>query len=253
MEEPMQTESTVVENNNNAPSSNEGSLKFVINFKKQNFDIACEPTETLGAVRQKIALQTGVAPGLQKLMFKGMLKDDNKTMQELGIKDGTKIMLIGSTLNEIMSAAAAPPPQTGETSKVEDDTPQESLSEQLPHKKIIDKGIPEGAEPGKKGRHEQLPSTPLQNIYNNIGVKVRLTFKMWSQELWIQSSSSTQKIPFNSVRAVQYEPIKGHEEYHIVSLQLGASDKHKYYLYWVPCQYVKAIKTALTGDYLGGY
>lgn len=67
----MQTESTSVENNNNV-SSTEGSLKFVINFKKQNFDIACEPTETLGSVRQKIALQTGVAPGLQKLMLKGI-------------------------------------------------------------------------------------------------------------------------------------------------------------------------------------
>lgn len=47
-----------------------------------------------------------------------MLKDDNKTMQELGIKEGTKIMLIGSTLNDIMTASAPPPQQQGE-SKIE--------------------------------------------------------------------------------------------------------------------------------------
>jgi hypothetical protein len=39
---------------------------------------------------------------------------------------------------------------------------------------------------------------------------------MWSQELWIQSASSTQKLPFASIRQVTSEPIKGHEEYHIV-------------------------------------
>jgi len=75
---------------------------------------------------------------------------------------------------------------------------------------------------------------------------------MWSQELWIQSASSTQKLPFSTVRTVTSEAIKGREEYHIVTLQLGASDKSKYYLYFVPCQIVRAIKAALTGDYLGG-
>lgn len=39
---------------------------------------------------------------------------------------------------------------------------------------------------------------------------------MWSQELWIQSASSTQKLPFATIRSVASEPIKGREEYHIV-------------------------------------
>ena len=33
---------------------------------------------------------------MQKLMYKGqLLKDDNKTLNELGIKNGTTIMLVG--------------------------------------------------------------------------------------------------------------------------------------------------------------
>lgn len=32
---------------------------------------------------------------MQKLMFKVQLKEDAKTLQEVGLKDGTKLMLIG--------------------------------------------------------------------------------------------------------------------------------------------------------------
>jgi len=228
-------------------------IKIILNFKKQNNELEIGADNTLGEARLYIANLTGVAAGLQKLMYKGLLKDDAKTLSELALKDGTKIMLIGSTINEVMSASAAPTPTSIQESKSEEATSTESLSEQLPHKKIIDKGIPEGAEPGKKGRNDNLPSTPLHSIYNNTGQKVRLTFKMWSQELWIQSASSTQKLPFASIRQVSNEAIKGHEDYHIVTLHLGSGDKQKYFLYWVPAQYTRAIKNSLTADYLGGY
>lgn len=47
-------------------------------------------------------------------------------------------------------------------------------------------------------------------------MKVRLTFKSFTQELWISSVSNTQKIPYASIRKVTSEPIKGQEEYHIM-------------------------------------
>jgi len=229
------------------------AIHLQVNFKKNNHTIEIGGDNTLGEFRQYIAAETGVAAGLQKLMLKGMLKDDSKTLNQLGIKDGLKIMLIGSTISEVMSASSAPVATNSTQETKTEETTTESLSEQLPHKKMIDKGVPEGAEPGKKGKHESLPSTPLHSIYNNTGQKVRLTFKMWSQELWIQSASSTQKLPFASIRQVATEPIKGHEEYHIVTLFLGSGDKQKYFLYWVPAQYTRAIKTSLTSDYMGGY
>eukprot|EP01114_Cavostelium_apophysatum_P012030 TRINITY_DN2670_c0_g1_i2.p1 TRINITY_DN2670_c0_g1~~TRINITY_DN2670_c0_g1_i2.p1 ORF type:complete len:185 (-),score=28.17 TRINITY_DN2670_c0_g1_i2:2-556(-) len=152
-----------------------------------------------------------------------------RKLRELNIKDGVKVMLVGSSINDVMSAAAVAP--VAEAAKTEEESTTESLSDQTQHKKIIDKGVPEGAEPGKKGRNDPLPQTPLANIYNNLGTKVRLTFKVWSQELWIQSTTSTQKIPFATIRSIQSEPIKGHEEYHLMSLQLGNSERNKYFLY----------------------
>jgi len=239
-----------METNDKQPSNNNTeTVKFSLNFKKQNHAVEFGLNQSLSELRQHIALITGVAPGLQKLMFKGMLKEDEKTLKELNFKDSCKLMLIGSTINDVM-ATAAPPVEKKE--KEEEEAQKESLSDKMPHKKIVEKGPPEDAVPGKQGKHEPLPNASITGIYNNIGVKVRLTFKMWSQELWIQSASSTQKLPFSTIRAVTSEPINGRDEYHIVTLQLGASDKSKYYLYFVPCQYVRGIKAALTGDYLGG-
>jgi hypothetical protein len=75
---------------------------------------------------------------------------------------------------------------------------------------------------------------------------VRVTFKVFVGELWISSATDTQKIMFAQIRSVVSEPIQGREEYHIVSLQLGTSEVARYYLYFVPAQYVRAIKNAIT-------
>eukprot|EP01116_Phalansterium_solitarium_P008315 TRINITY_DN219_c3_g1_i1.p1 TRINITY_DN219_c3_g1~~TRINITY_DN219_c3_g1_i1.p1 ORF type:complete len:298 (+),score=112.81 TRINITY_DN219_c3_g1_i1:35-895(+) len=226
-------------------------LKFTVTFKKDKYDIEFPANERLGKLREHLARLSGVAPGLQKLVYKGAVKDDSKTLKEAGIADGLRIMLIGTTLSEVMEMSKPEPTPSG--GKFEEEAPREPLSEQTSHKKIVAKGPPEGAEAGRIGRNDPLPQVPLQNIYNNIGTKVRLTFKVWTQELWISSSSTTQKIPFNQVRAVSTEPIHGNEQYHIMSLQLGSSDKNKYFLYFVPCQYTRAIKNTIMSDYLGGY
>jgi hypothetical protein len=48
------------------------------------------------------------------------------------------------------------------------------------------------------------------------GGKVRLTFKTEVDELWIASSTTTQRVPYNSIRAIYSEPIEGHATYHIM-------------------------------------
>jgi len=249
----METESSssTLTSTSETPTSGE-MVKLTITFKKQTFPMERPLDEKLGDFRQVVAKDTGVAAGLQKLMWKGLMKDDTKTLRELGVKDGVKIMLVGSSIEDVMSTATAPPPTEVKEEKSEE-VSKEPLCEQTQHKKIVEKGLPEGAEPGIKGRNDSLPSTPLHDIYNNVGVKVRLTFKMFTQELWVSSASSTQKVPFSSIRSVISEPIKGKEEYHIVVLQLGSSQTSKYYLYYVPCQYTRAIRTAIMSDYTGGY
>jgi len=53
-------------------------------------------------------------------------------------------------------------------------------------------------------------------MLNKHGEKVRLTFKLEVDQLWIGTKERTQKIDMNTIRHVVNEPIEGHEEYHIV-------------------------------------
>lgn len=54
------------------------------------------------------------------------------------------------------------------------------------HKKVLDKyGKPDDALPGVKNSKEQLPHFPLTGMYNKAGGKVRLTFKLELDQLWL--------------------------------------------------------------------
>ena len=56
---------------------------------------------------------------------------------------------------------------------------------QKQHKKILDKGKPDDVMPGILGIKEPLPSQPLSGMVNKHGGKVRLTFKLESDQVWI--------------------------------------------------------------------
>jgi hypothetical protein len=53
-------------------------------------------------------------------------------------------------------------------------------------------------------------------MLNKSGGKVRLTFKMEQDQVWIGTKERTDKIPMNTIKGVVSEPIEGHEEYHIM-------------------------------------
>jgi len=63
---------------------------------------------------------------------------------------------------------------------------------------------------------DPLPQHPLSGMLNKHGGKVRLTFKLEIDQLWIGTKERTQKVAMNTIRHVVSEPIEGHIEYHIV-------------------------------------
>jgi len=89
----------------------------------------------------------------------------------------------------------------------------------------------------------------LPGILNNRGTKVRLNFKSETEELIVATAGATTKLPYASIRKVDDEQIRGHEGYHILALHLGGGDSNKLFLYWIPTQYVRAIKGTLTGNW----
>merc|ERR1712156_689190 len=115
------------------------------------------------------------------------------------------------------------------------------------NKKILDRGKPDDLMPGRKAGKDSLPVQPLSGMLNKHGGKVRLTFKMDLSQVWIGTKERTEKVPFSSIKSVVSEPIPDHEEYHILALQLGPTEASRYYIYWLPAQYIDAIKDAVLG------
>merc|ERR1711915_853237 len=189
----------------------------------------------------------GVPSTMQKIMIKGLAKDE-MTLKKLGVVKGSKVMVVGSTLNDVLEVTKKPSPQQLKEEE-QKEAQKESLSQQKQHKKIIEKGVPDDAMPGIKNCKESLPSFPLSGMLNKSGGKVRLTFKLELDQLWIGTKERTQKIPLNSIKSVTSEAIVDHEEFHVLALQLGPTEASRYWIYWVPAQYVDAIKEAILGKW----
>jgi len=228
-------------------SSSADNIEFKVVYNKKKFDICFDSNETVGALKSHLQDIIGVPSTMQKIMIKGLAKDE-MTLKKLGVVKGSKVMVIGSTINDVLEVAKKPTPQQLKEEE-QKEAQKESLSQQKQHKKVLEKGVPDDVMPGIKNTKESLPSFPLSGMLNKSGGKVRLTFKLELDQLWIGTKERTQKIPLNSIKTVVSEPIEEHEEYHMLAIQLGPTEASRYWIYWVPTQYVDAIKEAILGKW----
>jgi len=222
-------------------------IDFKVVFNKKKFDVTFGSEETVGALKSHLQDIIGVPSTMQKVMIKGLAKDE-MTLKKLGVSKGSKIMVVGSTLNDVLEVTKKP---TTQQLKEEEnkESQKESLCQQKVHKKVLEKGPPDDAMPGIKNSREALPPFPISGMLNKTGGKVRLTFKMELDQVWIGTKERTQKVPLNSIKTIVSEPIEGHEEYSLIALQLGPTEASRYWIYWVPNQYVEAIKEAVLGKW----
>lgn len=222
-------------------------IEFTIVFNKAKHDITFAYDATVLELKAHLERICGVPELAQKLIIKGMARD-NMTLRQAGIVKGAKVMLVGSKMDDILAMKCGPDTflntlddkGSGQSSK-------EPLCMQKIHRKVLDKGIPPDAMPGIKGVKEPLPPVPLSGMLNKHGGKVRLTFKHEQDQLWIGTKERTEKLAMASIKSITSEPIKEHEEYHIMGLQLGPTEASRYWVYWVPAQYIEAIKDAVLG------
>nr|XP_019605713.1 PREDICTED: ubiquitin domain-containing protein UBFD1 [Rhinolophus sinicus] len=219
-------------------------LKIIWN--KTKHDVKFPLDSTGSELKQKIHAITGLPPAMQKVMYKGLVPED-KTLREIKVTSGAKIMVVGSTINDVL-AVNTPKDAAQQDAKAEENK-KEPLCRQKQHRKVLDKGKPEDVMPSVKGSHERLPTFPLSGMYNKSGGKVRLTFKLEQDQLWIGTKERTEKLPMGSIKNVVSEPIEGHEDYHMMAFQLGPTEASYYWVYWVPTQYVDAIKDTVLGKW----
>lgn len=221
------------------------AVPLVVMYNKRRYDVKVALSAKMAKLKEEIQKLTGVPPAMQKLIYKGAPKpDDSKSLSELNLSANAKLMLVGSTLDDVLNLEVPTPEQ------LKDDTPQvtkEPICKQKLHQKVVEKGVPEDAIPGIRNVKDSLPAAPLSGMLNKSGGKVRLTFKLELDQVWIGTKERTEKINMSSIKQVISEAIEGHEEYHIMALQLGTTEASRYWIYWVPAQYVDAIKDTILG------
>lgn len=227
-------------------ASNGETVSFKLVFNKTKYDIEFPLDNTIKQLKEHLTSIINVLPAMQKVMIKGLAKDE-KTLRELGVAKGSKVMVVGSKLDDLVSVCPPKTDTSGPKETTTITTSKEPLSKQKIHKKILDKGLPEDVMPGIKNIKESLPAVPLSGMVNKHGGKVRLTFKLELDQVWIGTKERTEKINMNHIRQVVSEPIEGFDQYHIVGLQLGPTEASRYWIYWVPAQYVDAIKDTVLG------
>ena len=172
--------------------------------------------------------------GLHAVLWKGVLKDDGASLSAAGVKNKAKIMVVGTTMADVLSSTsaggAAPPPDEAI------ETAGGPLCEETRHAKILSKGPPDDVHPAILGVQEPLPDIPLTGLLDMSGKKVRMTLKPIESQVWIGSAEHTRKFFFNQIHSVTFAPITNspdHPGYEILTLQLGSNENSKMFLYWV--------------------
>lgn len=222
-------------------------VDFKVIFSKSKYDITFPLDDTVAQLKDHLEVITGVPRTMQKLMIRGLAKDSS-TLREAGVTKGCKVMLVGSKLDDILSVST--PSKEELEDKNSPNNTKEPLCKQKMHKKVLDKGVPDDVMPAIMNNKDALPPYPLSGMLNKYGGKVRLTFKLELDQVWIGTKERTQKLAMNSIRSLVSEPIEGHEEYHILGMQLGPTEASRYWVYWVPVQYIDAIKDTIMGSWI---
>eukprot|EP00878_Enallax_costatus_P020509 GHUV01021685.1.p1 GENE.GHUV01021685.1~~GHUV01021685.1.p1 ORF type:complete len:136 (+),score=58.03 GHUV01021685.1:194-601(+) len=73
-------------------------IQFKIQYGKNSADLKRPASSTIAELKAEIEKTLSIPPSMQKLMYKGLLKNDTDTLEKVGIKNGAKVMLIGSRL-----------------------------------------------------------------------------------------------------------------------------------------------------------
>jgi len=221
----------------------ENTITLNIKYGNQNLKIVRDVDSNLLSLRQELEKQTGLQIPSQKLTFRGLIKDsDDKTLKSLKINDGAKLMLMGSKVEDVVATVAA----AEKILEVKEDLKQEKIEENPNEVKEHQKHLKE--KPGDiadalPGINEAIPPLGLKNLKNKMGTSIRLSIK--GSEVSLSSSSTTQKVGVGSISDIKTWPIKDNENYHAMCIYMGKTNK--YWLYWVPCQYLRSIKVSILG------
>eukprot|EP01104_Vermistella_antarctica_P015263 TRINITY_DN4960_c0_g1_i2.p2 TRINITY_DN4960_c0_g1~~TRINITY_DN4960_c0_g1_i2.p2 ORF type:complete len:144 (+),score=15.82 TRINITY_DN4960_c0_g1_i2:353-784(+) len=82
------------------------SISFKVVYAKKPYVITnLQKDSTVGELKAHLHELTGLPPATQKLLKGGILKDDTKTLQEVKVTEGCKVMLVGTKIADMLTVA----------------------------------------------------------------------------------------------------------------------------------------------------
>ncbi|OMJ87957.1 hypothetical protein SteCoe_10192 [Stentor coeruleus] len=220
------------------------TISFKVTHGKIQYSISLPIQSTVKDLKNYLEQQTRVPANLQKLFLKGPLKNNDTILSSLNLRETTKILLVGSTADEISITSNI---RTSIEEERKIDIPRDAFPPD--QQRIIDKGPPADAFPGDLFSNINVPDT-VPGLYNHAGANARLTVKKEIDEVWIVNNTSTKRIPFAAIGNINYIPILKYPGYTILTLVLGPSNK--YNLYFFPQQFFNTLKTLICPLFIDG-
>ena len=82
-------------------------VEFKVIFNKKKYDVSFPLDKDVAALKVHLQAIIDIPPAMMKVMIKGLAKDE-MTLRSLGVNKSSKVMVIGSSLNDVLSVSATP-------------------------------------------------------------------------------------------------------------------------------------------------
>merc|ERR1719295_850358 len=93
-----------------AEKENSEKVEFKVVYNKMKYDVSFGLDDTIGALKVHLADIIDVPNTMQKVMIKGLAKDE-MTLRQVGVVKGSKVMVVGSTITDILEVNKKPSAQ----------------------------------------------------------------------------------------------------------------------------------------------
>lgn len=100
---PRQSETIV---NFAIPCSKEAKINFKVIYKKKKYDISLSPDTDIATLKTHLQPIIDIPRETMKVIIKGLAKDE-MTLKFLGVTNGSKLMVVGSSLKDVLQFSSA--------------------------------------------------------------------------------------------------------------------------------------------------
>jgi len=212
------------------------TLDLIVTFKGSAQHFALDEAETIGSLKLRLEELWNIPVANQKLMSPALKGPDDKLLSSCKLKNGSKIILVGSTKEEVEKIQ-----QTVSAKELfQEDLPESKWETEEKHKRIIKSGIPPGAETPLENDTPFPSNSTITHLRNSFGQPLRMTFKF--DHIAFHTNGGTTHLPFTELQDIQFQELSDHPGYFIVLFRtVGESVSKNCFVYFVPKQYTKAI------------